>query len=70
MLDFLTSIGDTLSAFLSYCLNLIHGLVYMIGMIPKSMGIVNQSMGYLPSVLVTFAGAGIAICIVLFLIGR
>lgn len=70
MLDFFTSISDSISAFLSFCMNIIEGLGYMISMVPKSMGIVNASFGYLPSVLVTFAGAGIAICVVLFLIGR
>lgn len=70
MLDFLSAVADSFSALLSFVLNLVNGLIYLVGMVPKSMGIVNASFGYLPSVLVTFAGAGIAICVVLFLIGR
>lgn len=70
MLDFLTSIGDSLSAFLSYCLNLVQGLIYMLTMIPKSMAVVTQSFAYLPSPLVVFAGCALVICVVFYLIGR
>lgn len=70
MLEFLSAIGDAFSAIISFIVNIVNGLIFLVGMIPKAMGIITVSFGYLPSVFVAMATAGIAICIVYLLIGR
>lgn len=70
MLDFLSAIGDTLSAFLAFVLNILSGFLYLVSMIPKAFAVIGLSFGYMPAILVGFAAAGIAICIVYLLIGR
>lgn len=70
MLDFLQSISQFLQALGSFVLNLVDGVIFMIQMIPQAMGTVTMAFGYMPAMLVTFATAGIAICVVFHLIGR
>ena len=70
MLDFLSAIGDSFSAIISFIVNIVNGLIFLVGMIPKAMDIITVSFGYLPSMLVGLAVAGVAISTVLFLIGR
>lgn len=70
MLNFLQSISDFLQAIGSFIMNLVEGVLFMIQMIPQAMGTVTMAFGYMPAMLVTFATAGIAICVVFHLIGR
>lgn len=70
MLDYLRSISDFLFAIGSFVVNLVEGVLFLINMIPQAMGTLTMAFGYLPSMLVTFAVAGVAICVVYHLIGR
>lgn len=70
VLDFLIAVGETFAALMSFIVNIVSGLLYMIGMIPKAFAVISMSFGYMPAVLVTFAAAGIAISIVYLIIGR
>lgn len=70
MLDFLQSVSEFFQAIGSFVMNLVEGVIFLITMIPEAMGTITLAFGYMPAMLVTFATAGIAICIVFHLIGR
>lgn len=70
MLDFLTAVGESFAAIISFIVNIVQGLIFLVGMIPKAFAVISISFGYMPAILVTFAAAGIAISIVYLLIGR
>lgn len=62
-LDFLTMLGD-------FVMNLVTGIASMIALIPQSVSVLNYAISYMPSILLTFAVAGIGICVVFHIIGR
>lgn len=70
MLDFLQAISGFLQALGSFVMNLVDGVLFLIQMVPQAMGTITMAFGYMPAMLVTFATAGIAICVVFHLIGR
>lgn len=70
MLNVFTAIMDFFSMIGNFVNNLVTGLASMIMIIPQALTAINYSIGYMPSVLLAFATAGIGICIVFHIIGR
>lgn len=70
MLNALQAILDFCRMVADFCSNVITGLFSMITMIPQAFGAISYTLGYMPSALVTFAFAGVTICIVFHIIGR
>ena len=70
MLDFLKTILDFLVMVKDLIVNVITGLFSVLTLIPQGLQFVTGSIGYMPSVLATFAITGITICIIFFVIDR
>lgn len=70
MIDFLKAIADFFSAIGSLLVNLVQGLLSIVPMIAQSLVFLTYVYAYIPSVLLMFIVAGIAVCVVYFLIGR
>lgn len=70
MLNVLESILGFFEMLVNLIVNLVTGIFSIITLIPQASTLVNASIAYMPSVLSVFAYAGIALCIVLFIIGR
>lgn len=70
VLEFFQQIGESIRALFSFLWNIVSGLIYMVTIIPKSLGYLAVVWGYAPSVLLGFITAGIIICVVYFIIGR
>ena len=70
MLDFLSTIADSIGLFLQFIGNMVSGLLQVFGVAFHSFGWLSVSLGYMPSVLVGFAGAGILLVLFFHLIGR
>lgn len=70
MLDFFKSIFAFMQMLIDLIGNVISGLFQFVGMIPQAFGVVTYSLAYIPSQLVVFVSAGIAVCIVLHILGR
>lgn len=63
LIDFFVSIGHLLT-------NLLTGVAYIFALIPQGISFITYSIGFLPSVLVAFAFAGVSICVLFNIIGR
>lgn len=70
MLDFLSTISDSIGLFLQFLGNIISGTLQVFGIAGQSIMWLNVALGYLPSVFVGFATVGIAISLFYFLLGR
>lgn len=70
MLDFLSTIADSIGLFLQFIGNTVSGLLQVFGIAFRSFGWLSVAVGYMPSVLVGFAGAGILLVLLFLLIGR
>ena len=70
MTEFLTSVSDFFSAIGGVVLNLVHGLVYLVTLIPQALAYVTICFGYIPAPILPFAACIVAICICYLIIGR
>lgn len=70
MLDFFKSIYNFLQMIIDLIGNVISGLFQFVAMIPQAFGVVTYSLAYVPAQLIVFVSAGIAICIILHILGR
>ena len=70
MLEMVSSILTFLQTVVALVMNFINGLFTLLLLIPQAVVFVTTSIGYLPTVLVVFAVAGVSICVVFHIIGR
>lgn len=70
MLDFLSTIADSIGLFLQFLGNTISGVMQVFGIAGQSILWLNVALGYLPSVFMGFATLGILISLFYFLLGR
>lgn len=70
MLSWLSSIGNSFVVFIQFLISTISGILSVFGLIAQSLVFLALSWGYLPSVLLVFAVAGVSIIVVFQLIGR
>ena len=68
--DFLGSIWGALQSLFSFVISTVKGLLSVFLMLPKFITYVTSAIGFLPSLLATFAVATVAIAIVYLVIGR
>lgn len=70
MLSWLSSIGNSFVVFIQFLISTLSGILSVFGLIAQSLVFLALSWGYLPSVLLVFAVAGVSIIVVFQLIGR
>lgn len=70
MLDFLSTIADSIGLFLQFISNIVSGLVQVFGFAARSFGWLTVALGYMPSVLIGFAITGLFLVLLFHLIGR
>lgn len=70
MTAFLTSVSDFFAAIGGVVLNLVHGLVFVVTLIPKALVYITVCFGYIPAPILPFAVCIVAICICYLIIGR
>ena len=70
MLEFLSTIAESIGLFLQFIGSTVSGLLGVFGLAFRSMGWLTVALGYMPSVLVGFAMTGVLITILFHLIGR
>lgn len=70
MLDFLSTIADSIGLALQFLGNSISGLMQCFGIAFHSLGWLTVALGYMPSVFMGFALLGILFTLIFFLIGR
>lgn len=70
MLDWISSIGDSIGVFVQFVSSLISGIISVFSLIGQSFAFLGVVWVYLPSVLLVFCVAAITIIIVFQLIGR
>lgn len=70
MLNFLSTIADSIGLFLQFLGNTISGVMQVFAIGIQSFGWLGVALGYLPSVFMGFAGLGLLISLFYFLIGR
>lgn len=70
MLDFLTSISDAVQVAISFLGSLVSNTLSVFGLIGQASAFMSSLVAFLPPLLIIFAGATIAVCIVFLVIGR
>lgn len=70
MLDFLSTIADSLGLFLQFIANTVSGILQVSALAFHSVGWLSVALGYMPSVLTGFVMLGILLTIIYHLIGR
>lgn len=70
MLDFLSTIADSIGLFLQFLYNTISGVMQVFAIGVHSFGWLAVALGYLPSVFMGFATVGLLVCLFYFLLGR
>lgn len=70
MTAFLSSISDFFSAIGSFVFNIVHGLVYLVTLIPQALAYITVLFGYIPAPVLPFATCAIAVCITYLLVDR
>lgn len=70
MLDFLGSIGEAISIGVQFITSTVQGILSVFSIIAESTSFLTTCFSAIPAPLLLFASAGIAIVIVLQLIGR
>lgn len=68
--DFLGSIWGAIQSVFSFVVSTVKGLVSVFLMLPKFISYVTNAIGFLPSILATFAVATVAVAIIYLVIGR
>ena len=70
VLDFLSSIGDTLLLIINVVISFFSGLITVVTMIPRFVSLLTIYIASLPSYVVPFITAGILLSVVYLLVGR
>lgn len=70
MLDFLSSIGDTLLLVVNVVISFFSGLITVVTMVPRFISLLAIYTASLPSYVVPFITAGILLSVVYMLVGR
>lgn len=70
VLSWLSSIGESISIFVQFIGSMLTGILSVFSLVGQSFAFLGIAWGYLPSVLLVFCTAAIAIVIVFQLIGR
>lgn len=70
VLSWLSSIGESIGIFIQYVSSLLNGILSVFSLVGQSFAFLGVAWGYMPSVLLVFCTAAIAIIIVFQLIGR
>ena len=70
MLNVLMQIKEFFVSIAMLIFNLLRGIFYMLRMIPNALTMLNYSVGFMPTVLVSFALALISVSVVYMIIGR
>lgn len=70
MLDFLSTIAESIGVFIQFIGSTVLGLLQVISLSVRSISWLSVALGYLPSVLVGFAMTGILLTILFHLLGR
>lgn len=70
MIGIIKGIGNFAYALVQLLLNIINGIIHMLGMIPSALTMLMSSVGYMPVVLISFAVGLITVSVVFLVIGR
>lgn len=70
MLNIFTQIANTISALITFVINLVTSFVSFISYIPTYITFITQSIALMPAILIPFATACISIYFLLFMVGR
>lgn len=70
MLNILQSFLTTVSALVSYLINMITGIITLISHIPTYITFLTSAIGFLPAVIIPFATVYISLYAVKFILGR
>lgn len=70
MLDFLNQIIDIASTLIGLIVNVVDALLNFVILLPKYITFLTLSVGYLPSVFLSFILFGFFVCILLLFLGR
>ena len=70
MLDFLEQIVDVISTLIGLITNVVSALLNFVLLIPSYITFLTLSVGYLPSVFLSFILFGFFVCILLLFLGR
>lgn len=70
MLRVLSGIIDGITSIVGVIQSVVSTLLGFFQMVPAGVALLTSLIGSLPAVLVTFATASVALCVVLFVIGR
>lgn len=70
VLSWLSSIGESISIFVQFIGSMLTGILSVFSLVGQSFAFLGVAWGYMPSVLLVFCTAAIAIIIVFQLIGR
>lgn len=70
IIDFFQWIADLFQTLFDFVINFIGSILDFFKMIPVIMTFITSSIGYLPSVVMAFAGITVAIAVLLLVLGR
>lgn len=70
IINFFQWIADLFQTIIHFVVNLFESLINFFKLIPTIMTFVSASIGYLPSVVMAFAVATVAIAVLLLVLGR
>ena len=70
MISWLSGIGEAFVAILSFISSTITGILQVFALVGQSVAFLTTMLGFVPSVLLVFALAGIGITVFFHLIGR
>lgn len=70
MLDFLSTIAESIGLFLQFIGSTVSGLLQVFALTSRCAGWLTVALGYMPSVLVGFAMTGILLTILFLILGR
>lgn len=70
MFQFFTWLWNTVLSLVSFVIEMVEGLLRLIALIPTAVTALTTSVGYLPSILATFAAATITISVIFIIAGR
>lgn len=70
MLQLLTEFINQITAIVNFFINSVSSLINLFTKIPTYVTFIATSVSVLPSIIIPFALAAVAICVVLFILGR
>lgn len=70
IIDFFSSIGDTIISLINFVINTISSLIALISKIPAYMMYITESLNVLPSFILPFATAYISLLVIQYICNR